>query len=215
MNDTFYASTEIRWFWPGWAGWLALLDWFEGNGRLPTPIHPEPARTDHYLCLPDCQTVGVKQREGRFEVKALTTAPHPATVETAVGQIDEWVKWSLQPSAAIALPFVADLDQSGPWRAVSKQRYTRLYQVDGEWVTAVAPGTIIAAGCSVELTQITVAAATEKWLTLGFEAFGSVEKTAVLEKVLSHFLRQQAPPPANLTAANSLSYPAWLLGLRQ
>lgn len=215
MNNIFYASAEIRWFWSGWAGWLALLDWFEENGRLPTPITPEPARTDHYLCLPDCQTVGVKQREGRFEVKALTAGPHPTTVETAVGQIDEWVKWSLQPSAAIALPFEADLNQSGPWRAVSKRRYMRLYQVVGDEVTAVTPGTIIPAGCGVELTQINAAASTEKWVTLGFEAFGSGgQKTAVLEKVLAHFLRQQGPPPADLTATNSLSYPAWLLGLR-
>jgi hypothetical protein len=86
MLNNFFQSAEIRWFWPGHAQWEVLLAWFTRQGRLPLVaetrqnvsqpdvgrlVKQERPHTDDYRLLPNCQTVGVKQREGRLEVKAL------------------------------------------------------------------------------------------------------------------------------------------------
>jgi hypothetical protein len=108
MLNNFFQSAEIRWFWPGHAQWEVLLAWFTREGRLPliehtdTPdsaarpfVKQERPRTDEYLLLPNCETVGVKQREGQLEVKALVDVPQPFAQGNVAGQIDQWVKWSL------------------------------------------------------------------------------------------------------------------------
>ena len=84
----------------------------------------EQDRTDEYLLMPDCDTVSVKQRQGRLEVKALVAGPRPFSQGRVVGRVDQWVKWSFDPSEAIATQFKIELDQSGPWRRVLKKRYT-------------------------------------------------------------------------------------------
>jgi hypothetical protein len=86
MLNNFFQSDEIRWFWPVHDQSEVLLAWFTRQGRLPLVAETrqyvsqpdagpfakqERPRTDEYLLLPNCQTVGVKQREGRLEVKAL------------------------------------------------------------------------------------------------------------------------------------------------
>ena len=53
-------SAEIRWFVPGQIP-QAVLDWF-GAGHA---LKPEEKRIDEYLMFPDCDTVGVKLRQGK------------------------------------------------------------------------------------------------------------------------------------------------------
>lgn len=222
MLNSFYQTAEIRWFWPGTEQWPAWIDWFTLNGQLSliaeteVPktrlwIRQERPRTDDYLLLPNCETAGVKQREGRLEVKALLAGPHPFTQGDIAGRMDQWVKWSLLPSAHVALPLAADLQQSGPWGSVAKQRYTQqMAQVVGE-LTAVAPDTFPDAGCHVELTQLQVTAEPTHWLTLGFEAFGQTDRPALLDKAIAYFFAAYGPPPFRLSQPNSFSYPAWLV----
>jgi hypothetical protein len=229
MLNNFLQSAEIRWFWPGHAQWEALLAWFTRQGRLPLvedtgniALNPAPPafvkqerpRTDEYLLLPNCQTVGVKQREGRLEVKALVAGPQPFAQGNVSGQIDQWVKWGLQPSAGIALPLVADLQQSGKWLSVTKRRYTQKVALEGDKLTAVSPDTFPDAGCSVELTLVDVAAGQASWLTVGFEAFGETDRLRLLDRATTYFFTLHGLPPLALTTRNSLSYPAWLAQLQ-
>jgi hypothetical protein len=229
MLNNFLQSAEIRWFWPGHAQWDELLAWFTRQGRLPLVtetgqyvsqpdagpfVKQERPRTDDYLLLPNCQTVGVKQREGRLEVKALVDGPQPFAQGNVSGQLDQWVKWSLQPSAEIALPLTADLQQSGRWLGVTKRRYTQKVALVGGKLTAVSPDTFPATGCSIELTLVDVAAHNGRWLTFGFEAFGQTDRSRLLHQAMTHFFTLHGPPPLALMTRNSLSYPAWLAQLQ-
>jgi hypothetical protein len=227
MLNNFLQSAEIRWFWPGHDQWEVLLAWFTRQGRLPliehtdTPdsaarpfVKQERPRTDDYLLLPNCETVGVKQREGRLEVKALVAGPQPFAQGNVSGQIDQWVKWSLQPSAEIALPLVADLQQSGKWLSVAKRRYTQKVTLVGGGLTAVSPDTFPATGCSIELTLVDVAAHNGRWLTLGFEAFGETDRSRLLHQAMIHFFTVHGLSPLALTTRKSLSYPTWLAQLQ-
>ena len=60
-----FATAEVRWFYEG-AVSPEVLEWFE-QGEL-TP-EEQPYRVDYYLRLSDRDSLGIKLREGRIEVK--------------------------------------------------------------------------------------------------------------------------------------------------
>jgi len=62
----FYLSAELRWFISGKLP-AQIVDRF-GESEFADQQLP---RTDTYLVFPNAQTVGVKVREGNFEVKTL------------------------------------------------------------------------------------------------------------------------------------------------
>lgn len=224
MPDRFYHSAELRWFLPQENEKDRLLRWFRGQDQLPlheegcydpkVAIAPfvkrERERADEYLLLPNCDTVGIKQRQGNLEVKALVAGPRPFALNNMIGRMDQWVKWSFTPSEPIAHPLEIELDQSGPWRRVDKTRYLQKYAFDSG-VIAVSPDQRPNAGCNIELTVINVKANVEAWLTFGFEAFGPPEQVmAVLSESVVHYFAVHGSPPVVLEGSNSLSYPAWL-----
>ena len=91
MIDKFYHSAEIRWFLKG-DRLNDLLGWFTRENELklktetgdyerqpnsPPFIKQDRSRTDEYLLLPACDTVEVKQRQGRLKIKSLVATARP------------------------------------------------------------------------------------------------------------------------------------------
>src|SRR5512135_734469 len=99
-------SLEARWFLPGPVPREAL-SWIG-------PCRTQD-RTDLYLPLPGVVTVGVKFREGRFEVKRRDRDLGVHALGLATGRVALWSKWSYK---------VDEADASG-WIAVRKQRTLR------------------------------------------------------------------------------------------
>jgi hypothetical protein len=229
MRDDFYRSAEIRWFLSGQSQTDQLLAWFKLPGQDPVVetkyyvlqpeaapfVKQEPERHDEYLLMPDCATVGVKQRQGRLEIKALVAGPHPFARGEVVGNVDQWVKWSFGPSNQIAKQLEGEFAQSGPWRTVDKNRYLQKYSFDSGSLVAVSPDSRPDTGCNIELTVIDVKANVQSWLTFGFEAFGpSGRVVALLDQAVEDFFAAHGQPPLPLDGRDSLSYPAWLALLR-
>ena len=52
---------------------LEILSWFSA-GHVPDS---EPVQVQEYLLFPDCESVGVKLREQRFEIKAKSGPSRP------------------------------------------------------------------------------------------------------------------------------------------
>ncbi|MEI2689854.1 MAG: hypothetical protein V9H69_09100 [Anaerolineae bacterium] len=143
MPNFFYHSAEIRWFLPDQGRNDQILNWFrlpdqelvvETQNYVLLPdaapfVKQERERVDEYLLMPDCTTVGVKQRQGRLEVKALIAGPHPFSQGEVSGRVDQWVKWSFDPSNEIANLLEGELDQSGPWCRIGKKRYLQKYSL--------------------------------------------------------------------------------------
>lgn len=225
MPDFFYHSAEIRWFLPDRGRSDQMIDWFrlphqelvvetENYVLLPdaTPfVKLERERVDEYLLMPGCATVGVKQRQGRLEVKALVAGPRPFTQGDVVGRADQWMKWSFNPSDEIANLLEGELDQSGPWCRIGKKRYLQKYSFDLGNVVAVSPDRRPDTGCNVEFTVLTIDESVGAWFTFGFEAFGPSSRiTAYLHGAVQHFFALHGPAPVPLSERDSLSYPAWL-----
>ena len=209
MADPFYHSAELRWFLPGDDAREALLGWFRGpDGAL---VKEESPRTDSYLLLPASDAVGVKQRQGRLEVKTRVAGPVPYAAHGAVGRLDQWVKWSFDPAEAIADALARALDRAGPWRAVEKRRFLLKLAADEGAPAPVAASARPTRGCNVELTVLSATPGAARWLTLGFEAFGPpAGVAALLDEAVAHFFGARGAPPVALEGRDSLSYPAWL-----
>lgn len=202
-------SAEIRWFFPQ-ALPAAVLGWFS-TGRDPAA---EGVREDDYLLFPDCDTVGVKLRQGKLEIKALLSAPRPLTLRVGQnlnGRMDQWIKWSFEDQGLKALD--PALRQSGRWLRVRKERRLRKFSATGSLAEVPVDQTPLpSSGCNVELVRLEIPAHPPVWFSLGFEAFGSAAgNVETLDETLHHFFTLYGPPPDRpLTGRESLSYPAWL-----
>ena len=74
-----YFSAEARWFLPGPAGDTA--EHWIGSGEYSTH---QDERTDRYLLVPGCDTVGIKIREGNFEIKSRRGEPEAIAWSTSI-----------------------------------------------------------------------------------------------------------------------------------
>ena len=188
-----------RWFFPGESP-RDVADWFADGGPQ---IACEP-RTDRYLVLPTAATVGVKVREGRFELKAQRGAAQRVTItDGSAGILDSWVKW-IAPS-----PPRFDWLIERAAVEVLKERTLRGYRLEGSSIRAMemASGSEWAA-CRAELGRVEVR--DEAWWSLAFEASGD---PVGLEEVLEGVLRgvfSKSPPPKPFPIESSCSYPTFL-----
>jgi hypothetical protein len=203
-----YPTAEVRWFYRG-AVAPAVTAWFrglEGSGE------EEPTRVDWYLRRVDTDSLSIKLREGRVEVKQRHAGCGVARLHPRIaGRVELWWKWSFA-----ALETASQSSPEGVvaahWLAVEKRRALLRYRLDGERVLARAPAELPDQGCDLEVTRIRVGGM--DWWSVGLEAYGA-------EPVLENTLLQVAgylvarPEPPSLAAENSYSYPEWLLRLQQ
>jgi hypothetical protein len=202
-----YFSGEARWFFRGAAPGTAE-SWLPSEG-LATAQDP---RTDRYLVLPGCATVGIKVREGNFEVKAQTSPSKPVIYTDAVaGFCNTWVKWSrsLDDLAGIA----RDARDDERWVRIRKQRTVRLFSLESGKPEEVAyGGPWLAAGCQVEKTDIEVLPGADRWWSFSFEAFGEpAQLLRNLDLTVRHVANENAA--ISLRKDDSMSYPEWLSAL--
>jgi hypothetical protein len=227
MSRVFYNSAELRWFLRGQEGqWDQFLKWFRHQEQLAVRkercyepkdyatdvfVKLERQRKDKYLLFPDSDTVGVKQRNGNLEVKALVAGPRPFSLPTAAvaGRIDQWVKWSF--ATRLSKELEPELDRAAPWCLVAKDRYLQKYSCDSGRMVPVSPDAYPDCGCNIELTTVTINADAPAWNTLGFEAFGpSGRVMATLDEAVAQFFIVHGRAPVSLEGRDSLSYPTWL-----
>jgi hypothetical protein len=194
-----YATTEVRWFYRGPIP-RAVRAWME---RLPAPLTWEPQRVDHYLPLSGdaAETLGIKLREGRLEVKRRHAAHGVVTLGPGVaGILEGWHKWGV-PLSAGAPPARQDA-----WTGVRKTRAMQRYAVAGGQVEAVGLGNMPPRGCEFEVSTVVVRERT--WWSACFEAFGDEPRGEILRRVAGDVLAEPFAVP--LDVAHSMSYPRWL-----
>ncbi|MCL6259907.1 hypothetical protein M3O96_12455 [Aquiflexum sp. TKW24L] len=221
-----FQSAEIRWFLPPTLEWEVALEWFMGDDYKKTDpiadnisgkifsnnIKREELRTDEYLIIPHCTSVGVKKRQGKLEVKAQIGTPEKYIHNSISGEINYWFKWSFQPSESNISIMKEDLNLSGEWFKIFKVRYLlKLSKVKND-IIEISPEEWPESGCQVELTQIWREGDLQKWTSFGFEAFGGSfqnMKENLTESIL-FFLSTRKKTSLILQTDNSVSYPEWI-----
>lgn len=197
-----FSTDEARWFFKGSIP-ASILVWFAAQDCV-TAV--QPARVDYYLRLNRDDTLGIKLREGRIEVKQRT---HPGEFirfsEQTAGVAESWRKWSFGLAVADE-----NVTESTQWVGVWKSRRWCLFEMgaDGRFL----PNPVNAMpeqGCACEMTQVRLMNTSEMWWTLGFEAFGAETGRRDRLLLVAKLFLEQANAPV-LTVKNSYSYPTWL-----
>jgi hypothetical protein len=204
-------TAEARWFIPETLP-DAVLDWFSAGQALESG----GVQVHEYLLFPDCDSVGVKLREGRLEIKARQGASQPLLRYPGInGRTEQWVKWSLADEGLQALDQA--LHQSGPWLKVRKERFLRRFSAERGRLMEVTTrqGPLPVVGCNIEVTRIDVGANPRFWFSLGLEAFGPATVTVrILDDALVLFFNEHGcVPGTTLSEYESARYPAWLAKL--
>lgn len=196
-----FPSMEVRWFYEGTIP-PEVLAWFQRGNRKPKE---QSCRVDYYLRL-DSDSLGIKLREGRIEVKQ--RHHHYGVVcfhEQVTGLMDHWWKWSFKLTKVHSNLMDVALFPSS-WIGVKKERRLWKYRLATE--TEEYPER----GCHVELTNISVGE--KAWWSLGFEAFG--DESTIQEDlflVIKHVLTERELPitptdsPAIQKQESSIPFP--------
>lgn len=207
-------TAEIRWFFP--EAELASCEGLFPKAPPNDRMNWQETRTDIYRVVPGVDIAGLKVRgNGGLELKALRAAAEDFSwkpegefaAEMILGRTDSWVKWELPEASGQKL--MADAREIH----VRKVRWIRRFSADRgplRPVYAHGPGSRPDSGCNLERTELTVGQ--ERWLSLGFEAFGAPERTRTILREAVQMAMEQASETEILTlvTAQSESYPAWL-----
>jgi hypothetical protein len=191
-------TCEMRWFLDG-ALPGEVERWLQGGGQTTAPTW----REDRYLILPGVADMGIKEREGRVDIKGrLAVLGHHAIAPEIEGVAERWCKWTC--GAAIAERLGSFQDGA---IVVGKGRVQRHFLLDSDGRTQrTAQRDLTQRGFSLELTRIRLPAG-DHW-SLGIEA--APDDAALLADLLAALSRVLQGFPMPLPPARSMSYPAWL-----
>ena len=201
-----FSTDEVRWFLAG-AIPETVTAWFGAQvcAAQVCAAPTQPPRTDFYLQLDNDDSLGIKLREGRIEVKqreGVGTLVHLG--QQAAGLVESWRKWSFNLAEA-------EERVTEQWLGVWKARRWCLFDMGGNGrITPADTTTSLEQGCACELTEVRLTHSSERWWSLGFEAFGgtAVDRRERLLLVAKWFLGRVDAPI--LAVDQSYSYPRWL-----
>jgi hypothetical protein len=221
MNIPF-ASHEVRWFFDGAvSNHLVLKSWFEtfapieriGSFGPPVWMGRLGGEPDVYLLVPGADDMGIKWREGNFQIKGrVASLGVHSFCGRFQGQVERWVRWSYADMPEAYRNLFLDGKENGLVTvSVGKTRALRKIRLDTYTGSAleVDPKSFIDRGINFELTDLEVAG--KPYCTLAFEAYpDDSAMLAGFTRVVELFLG--GLKGVELGAENSMGYPEWLRG---
>jgi hypothetical protein len=192
-------TAECRWFFEGTPEPPRL-------GIAPGIWSEAEDRTDHYLLARHCDTMGLKLRHGKLEIKVRCSEPAPHGDGPLAGFVETWHKISIDHPAVEAL-WPALTAEEGPPIKVDKRRWQIRYASKPGGVRRVAKDEQSSEGCGVELTELDLAG--RHWWSLGFEAVAPADAVRGILTVTMRAFTAEFDIPSFPRQA-SRGYPAWL-----
>jgi hypothetical protein len=217
-----FASHEVRWFFDGAvAEHPALRTWFEtfppvekkGGFGSPVWMGRLDDKPDVYLILPGADDMGIKWREGNFQIKGRTASLGlHSYCGRFHGLVERWVRWSYAGMPESYRKLFLDGNEKGLITvSVRKTRALRKIKLDTYNGSAleVDPKEFIDRGINIELTDIEIGG--KPCCTLAFEAYPDDSAMhAAFTQTVEAFL--DGLKGVEFGAGNSMSYPGWLRG---
>lgn len=193
-------TAEIRWFVKGNIP-KEINDWIQ---NLKGEIEYQTPRTDLYLNIKDTPNLGVKFREGRFEVKQKMAELGELIYGSNSGNAELWKKWSFEARDE-KIQFADIINKE--WVEVIKSRKLKKYIVTNEGEIKEGFDNYQSDGCNLELTEVAIQSSI--WWTLGLETYGN-EKTLSqnLNAAFQHIFKNEFSKPLDIH--NSFAYPKWI-----
>ncbi len=195
-------SAEIRWFIKGKIP-SNIFDWFIG---LNNNYVNQPERIDQYLYLKSNDSLGIKLREGRVEIKQrINHIGNITPGNNVTGIAEKWQKWSFELNEA--KQNISEISDQNKWIPVSKTRILVNYGITEENIVTQKERASYKNGCLTELTSLKLF--NEDWWTLGLEAYGEENRLLDNLVLLSHLILNDKSN-IKLSQDDSYSYPGWL-----
>lgn len=191
-------TLEVRWIHRGPVPDV-LLTWL---GPFADPIEE---REDRYLVEPSSPDLGVKIKGGiQLDLKGRRGSPGELMLPgEGRGRLELWEKWSFPLNGHTQPP------GGSAWLALRKVRRRRSFRVADGDVAERPLDEVEQAGCTVELTDVSVG--DDLWWTLALEACGdepTLEPT--LRATAASVFRSPLPGGSVLDPSDSMSYARWL-----
>jgi hypothetical protein len=203
------SSQEVRWFIEGSIDRHPVLKrWIESGpypfkwtGRL-------GGKPDAYLVIPGAANMGLKWREGQFQIKGLESSLGTQIFRGGhVGKVERWLKWSYTGSEIEQI--FSDWFKNPQVIEVFKTRCLRKFRLNpfAHEPIEMGPSDSMDRGASLEVTDLRVKE--KDYCSVAIEAFPNdsamhEDFTALVNYLFENF------KGVELTESNSLSYPAWL-----
>jgi hypothetical protein len=198
-----YLTIEVRWFDRGITP-PAILSRFS---KIHPKVWAEPEHTDYYYSLLNDDTIGIKLRENRIEIKKRRAVSKLIRFTSqAAGVLETWEKWSiaLHP-VEINFNEIAD---GTIWFGIRKQRNLQRYQLTESLIPIpVAYHRRVPPGFTLELSQITIKQ--ENWWTMAFEFYETANNPITeIQNIIKEIV--SSLPNLRLDSQLSFGYPQFL-----
>lgn len=217
-----FASHELRWFFEGAVSknpelrrWFETFFPIESVGELGPPewrgrLGGEP---DVYLLVPGADDIGIKWREGNFQIKGrVASLGVQSYCGRFQGRVERWVRWSYAGMPEAYRKLCLDGDERGLVTiSVEKTRALRKIKLNAFNGIAeeIDPKIFIDRGVNFELTDLEVGG--NSYCTVAFEAYPDDSGMhGAFTRVVEVFL--DGLEGFGLNVENSMSYPEWLRG---
>lgn len=195
-------TAEIRWFIKGKIP-SNIFDWFIA---LNNNYVNQPKRTDYYLQLNSSDSLGIKHREGRIEIKQRINQIGNISPGISISGIAEkWQKWSYELKEANNN--IPDTVLQNNWLPVSKTRILINYGITEDNIIAQKGEVTYKNGCLTEITSVKIK--NQDWWTMGIEAYGEEKRLKDNLVLISHLILNDKSD-IQFSLKDSLSYPGWL-----
>jgi hypothetical protein len=201
-----FPTVEVRWFFRGVVP-AEVEEWFCSYG---IDADEQPARVDHYLRMVRGDSLGIKLREGRVEIKQRygQQANHRFGNQTE-GCVEHWCKWSFE------LAQMSDVNStvngnSSKWIDIKKNRKIQTFGgTDLQPVRDISSWGFLDRGCTWEIAKVKVDRSEEAWWSVGFESFGKENELWDTILIVATRILSLAKAPT-FEIDHSYGYPSWL-----
>jgi hypothetical protein len=209
-NDLIDGDLEVRWFISDSLP-TEIANWIENDSLFKNDIKVEE-RIDLYLIISNIESIGLKFREDKLEIKYRIKEHSLATHEYRImGKAEIWTKWkwnfSIGKEKEVRQAFTEG-NLKGQRVEVFKKRRQRKFEILTDSTFKQIPmNKRPSDGCLMELTELKVN--DMQWWTIGIDYLTNSEYSVEMLEKAANYLFKDYPGP-ELRVENSYSYPGWL-----
>lgn len=201
-----FPTVEVRWFFKGTVP-AEVDEWFFSYGPN---AEEQPPRVDHYLRIVEGDSLGIKLREGRIELKQRYGQQAILRFGNQTeGCVEQWYKWSFE-LAQMHDANAALNSNSSKWIGIKKNRKIHMFGgIDLQPVRDLSSCDSLDQGCTWEIAKVKVDGSEEAWWSVGFEAFGKENELWDTMLIVADRILSLAKAPT-FEIKHSYGYPSWL-----
>jgi hypothetical protein len=201
LIDDMLESVELRWFYKGQLPNELNTTFCNSDIKL----EPE-SRTDYYLLIENCDSLGIKLRNSRLEIKKLKRNHIELLNKYVNGKMEQWIRWEWNDTNSFneILQFI-QANKYNPWIKIDKKRLQKKFVIfDNSLLETLQDNTHF--DFSIELTELKVSE--HLWWSIGIDSSKIGDNIHFFMQLIKRCINEKYQ--TNLKLASSYGYPEWV-----